>query len=399
MGKKRGRWQTLEIVGILGGTFDPIHMGHIAMAEAVQRELGIRHILLVPDGDPPHKGAMATAKDRLHMARLAVENRPGLEVSDIETRRPGTTYTVDTLKRLVDKYPGEYIYIVGSDTLLVIESWRRFDEVARLLKGLVVVPRPGDEQDEILAFAETLTGRYGLRVHVLNAQVSPLSSTMIRRLAARSKSLKGLVPPGVEKYIRSHRLYRDPMIEELRETMTQARFRHTLGVEETAVKLAEIHGADREQARLAALLHDCAKHLEVKEMVRLVDKAGIETAPGEKESRALLHAAAGVVLARKRFGVEDPEVLSAIRWHTTGKKDMSLLDRIIYLADMIEPGRRPFPGMEEIRSAAYIDLDRAMRIAAGRTVRYVRSRGMPLNERTLELLKSLENDGIKENEA
>ena len=106
-----------------------------------------------------------------------------------------------------------------------------------------------------------------------------------------------------------------------------------------------------------------------------------------------------MVLARKRFGVEDPEVLSAIRWHTTGKKDMSLLDRIIYLADMIEPGRRPFPGMEEIRSAAYIDLDRAMRIAAGRTVRYVRSRGMPLNERTLELLKSLENDGIKENEA
>ena len=134
-------------------------------------------------------------------------------------------------------------------------------------------------------------------------------------------------------------------------------------------------------------------------MVRLVEKAGIETAPGEKESRALLHAAAGVVLAKKHFGVEDPQVLSAIRWHTTGKQGMSLLDRIIYLADMIEPGRRPFPGLEEIRSAACTDPDRAMRIAAVRTVGYVRSRGMPLNERTLELLNSLENNGTKEYES
>ena len=201
-------------------------MGHIAMAEAVQQELGIKHILLVPDGDP-HKGPWRRP-GRLHM--LAVRTAQGWRSGHRDRR--STTYTVDTLKRLGTK-PGVPVH-VGSDTLLVIESWRRFDEVARLLKGLVVVPRPGDEPEEVRAFGETITGRYGLLVHLLKDQVSPLSSTMIRRLAARNRSLEGLVPPGVEKYIRHHRLYRDPMIESLRETMTQARFRHTLGVEETA---------------------------------------------------------------------------------------------------------------------------------------------------------------------
>ena len=125
-------------------------------------------------------------------------------------------------------------------------------------------------------------------------------------------------------------------------------------------------------------------------MKALVRRWDIDTAPGEEDSRALLHAAAGMAAAQEKFSVTDPQVLSAIRWHTTGKPGMSRLDQIIYLADMIEPGRKDFPGLDLIRRTAWHDLDQAMLIAARRTVAYVKGRGMPLNPRTVELLDSLE---------
>ena len=312
-------------------------------------------------------------------------------------KRQGITYTVDTLRLLTSREPETgYVYIVGSDTLKVIETWRSFDQVAALLTGLAVVPRPGDSMDSLKRQASRITSGYGLDIFLLDSYVSSVSSTLVRQRAARHQSLEGLVPTAVEKYIRSHRLYRDPMLEEMRRTMTTARYRHTLGVEETALELASIHGVDREKARLAALLHDCAKHMSVQEMKELVRGAGIDTAPGEEESRALLHAAAGMALAREKFGVTDRAVLSAIRWHTTGKPGMGPLEQVIYLADMIEPGRRDFPGLDAIRQAARRDLKEAMLIAARRTVEYVKSRGMPLNERTVQLLESLEANEKKE---
>ena len=387
----------MDTVGILGGTFDPVHLGHLGMAEAVMGALELRRVLMIPDGDPPHKGELAGGRDRLNMARLAVAGRLGLEVSDIEVKRQGTTYTVDTLRLLTGREMDTgYVYIVGSDTLKVIETWKSFDQVAAMLKGLAVVPRPGDGMDGLRRQAGLITKGYGLDIFLLDKCVSGVSSTLVRQRAARHQSLEGLVPAAVEKYIRSHRLYRDPMLEELRHTMTPARYRHTLGVEETALELAAIHHVDAGKARLAALLHDCAKHMGVQEMKELVHGAGIATAPGEEESRALLHAAAGMALAREKFGVSDPAVLSAIRWHTTGKPGMTPLEQVIYLADMIEPGRRDFPGLDAIRQAARSDLREAMLVAARRTVEYVNSRGMPLNERTVQLLESLEANEKKE---
>ncbi len=361
------------------------------MAEAALRDLDLDRVLIVPDGQPPHKGRVSPGRHRLAMARLAVQDRPGLRVSDMELRRQGITYTVDTLSRLRARHPQrEYIYIVGSDTLMVLESWRAFGQAASLLAGMAVAQREGDQPADIERQAAYLTEKYGLRIYLLREAIAAVSSTQVRRLAARDQRLEGLVCPAVAQYIRRHRLYRDPMLEELRRTMTPPRYRHTLGVEQTALALAARHGVDPDKARLAALLHDCAKHMEEGEMRALVRQRGIATAPGEEDSRALLHAAAGMAAAQEKFGVTDPDVLGAIRWHTTGKPGMTPLEQIIYLADMIEPGRKDFPGLEQIRRAAWQDLDQAMLIAARRTVDYVKGRGMPLNPRTLELLSSLE---------
>lgn len=380
-------------IGILGGTFDPIHLGHLKMAEAATRQLSIRRMLFIPDGDPPHKGTQASAEDRLNMVELAIQGRPGFEASDVEVKRAGVTYTLDTLRDLRAREPdADFCYVVGADTLLMIETWRAFGEVASLLSMLVLVPRPGTKGPLIKSQMAYISDKYRLDIRMIDQPVSGLSSTEVRQRAARHESLALYVPEPVERYIKARKLYRDPMIEAIRHTMTPARYRHTLGVERMAVRLAQLHGVDVEKARLAALLHDCAKHMQVSEMAALVAREGIALAAGEGESRALLHAAAGVALARAQFHVTDEEVLGAIRWHTTGRVGMTALDKVIYLADMTEENRRVFPGLNEIREAAEVDLDQAMAIAARRTVDYVRTRGMPLNERTLELLESIKND-------
>ena len=381
-------------VGILGGTFDPIHLGHLKMVDAVTRQLGIRRVMFIPDGDPPHKGTLTGASDRLHMVRLAMEGKPGYEASSLEVKRQGITYTVDTLKALCEEEPDSlWCYIVGADTLDVIETWKTFDVVAKMLSSLAVVPRNTIDRERLKKQAKFISEKYGLKIYLIDREVSPISSTEIRLRAQRHLSLDGYVPPNVEHYIINHRLYTDPILDELRKTMTLMRYRHTLGVETTAEALAKCFHVDPDKARMAALLHDCAKHLPMDKMVEMVERADVEMAEGEKDSRALLHAAAGMILAKEQFGVTDPDVLSAIRWHTTGRAGMSDLEKVIYLADMIEPGRRPFQGIEKIRDAANHSLNEAMAIAAKRTVLYVRSRGMPLNQRTLELLQNMENNG------
>lgn len=380
----------MDTVGILGGTFDPIHMGHMRMADEFVEQTNVKRVLFIPDGDPPHKNNLTNALDRYEMTRLAVEDRVGYEACDIEVRRVGKTYTYETLIDLRAIMPQtEFIYIVGSDTLMVIDSWRNFDQVAKLVKSIAVIPRPGDDREAVISKSEALFERFGAKIDILTGEVSDISASDVRFRAARFLPIDKMVPEKVEKYIKSRKLYSDKTLIALKKSMTPARYRHTLGVETTAAKMAQIFGEDADKARRAALLHDCAKHMPVEEMCALVDEYKIPTAPGERDSRALLHAAAGMALAQKQYGENDPDVLSAIRWHTTGKAGMNRLDKIIYLADMIEPDRRAFPGIDEIREATVTDLDLAMALAARRTVDYVRNRGMPLNVRTLELLESI----------
>lgn len=171
--------------------------------------------------------------------------------------------------------------------------------------------------------------------------------------------------------------------EKLKALMDEERYIHSLGVRDCAVTLAERYGADVAKARLAGLLHDCAKGLSRQEMMSRAVEAGIEPGPEEFQSEALLHGAVGAIMARQMFGVEDTEILSSIECHTTGKRGMTLLDKIIYLADYIEPNR-DFPGVEELRKAAMEDLDKAVLMALRRTIKYVLDTDRFLHPRTVE---------------
>lgn len=171
--------------------------------------------------------------------------------------------------------------------------------------------------------------------------------------------------------------------EYLKNNLVKGRYLHTLGVAETAIKLAKIHGEDENKAEIAALSHDVAKNLTDDELLTIIRNNHIELTNDEKNTRELWHSIVGPIKAKEVFQINDDEILCAIRWHTTGKENMSKLDKIIYLADLIEPSRR-FPGVDEIRKASEENLDIAMLKALTHTIKYLLEKGCSIDINTIK---------------
>ena len=254
-------------IGIMGGTLDPVHNGHIEIARSVRAELGLDGVMLLPAGDPPHKKRESDKLDRLEMAKRAAAEFDWMFVSDLEIARKGTTYTVDTLRALKRKQPdAEWIYIIGADTLNILDSWRNFPEIAQLC-AFAAVSRPGVSGER--AYAALLKERYGAEIIFAKASGPDISSTAIRARVAEGRSIRGLAPDSVCDYIREKGLYLcaytwNELEVLLSERLKPARFRHTMGVAETAERLARKYGADPMRARLAGMLHDCAKSMRLR---------------------------------------------------------------------------------------------------------------------------------------
>jgi nicotinate-nucleotide adenylyltransferase len=188
--------------GLLGGTFDPIHIAHLVMADQAVAQFGLARLVFVPAARPPHKGdgAVARFEDRLEMARRAVAGHPRLTVSDIEARREGPSYTIDTVRALAGAFPGETLYFVaGSDSLAQLGGWRLPDDLLAECR-FVVAPRPGFS-------IESADARFRDRVLLLDAPLLDVSSSDIRGRVRRGASIRYLVPDGVEAFIREKNLY------------------------------------------------------------------------------------------------------------------------------------------------------------------------------------------------
>ncbi len=382
----------MAVWGIMGGSFDPVHLGHLQMAETVQRELALEGVLWIPVGDPPHKSHLAPVKYRLKMVELAIIGYKGFVTSDIEIKRKHITYTVDTLNELKRERPDDqFVYIIGSDTLFSLETWHTFELVPPLLCSMAVVPRPGTANKAIRERMDYLLRTYNLKTELMSEPGPDISSTDVRLAIERGLPITHLVPEKVAAYIQRHALYKDEMLSELQRTLTSERYRHTLGVERTAIKLAQLNAVDPDKARVAALLHDCAKCMPEKEMLALLKRHKMMPRHKADQTRTLMHAPAGMILAQEKYGVTDPEILSAIRWHTTGHAGMTKLEKLIYLADVAEPNRRPFPALREIRQATWRSLDQGMKMAAERTLSYLDMKGVLPDPHTLELLQDFKN--------
>lgn len=169
----------------------------------------------------------------------------------------------------------------------------------------------------------------------------------------------------------------------LKENLKESRYKHTLGVCETAVQLAELNGVSVEKAEIASLAHDVAKNLSKEEMMNIINENNIELSNVEKENINLWHSIISPIVSKEKLGITDEDILDAVRWHTTGKEDMSVLTKIIYIADMIEPGRS-FPGLEEIRKETFADLDKGVYIGLTHSIQFLLSKNLLIDENTIK---------------
>ncbi len=380
-------------LGVLGGTFDPLHNGHMQMAYAALDELGLDKVALIPTGHPPHKlSPLAPAEVRFAMIMQETMEDERLILLDMELRRKNVTYTIDTLRELTSPpYSNgdlSLTYIIGTDTLLQLTKWREYEQVLTLA-DFFVVPRPGYDA-EALAKAKVTLEAQGARITISKTVGIDISSSQLREKLAREE-YEGLPIPAkaLTELIRSNpyknAILRENILAYIKEKLPQKRFEHTLRVEQEAAILADIWQIDQQQTSIAALLHDCARWqtptqaCSMAELYRTLNPNDVQTL-----EPTLLHAGNGAYIAEKEFGIEDKQILSAIACHTLGKGEMTPLERIIYIADYIEPGRNR-EELSSLRQVAYNSLDDACFLCAGQTITYNIANFKVVHPATLEM--------------
>lgn len=379
-------------IALFGGTFDPIHNGHILLARELASRLQLDRVLLMPTFVPPHKikADLASASDRLTMCRLACEPYPELAVSDLEINRRGASFTAVTLEQLRKQYPEAQLYLfVGADMFLTLGTWYRFADIARMAV-LCAVPREDVTVDTLRTYATQLE-KQGATCVIEDIRTPHISSTAIRRLAEQGGSVEHLVPPAVAAYMAEKELYRkdkqyrseeEQYIDIIKGRLTPKRFAHSLAVGEQAVHLAEKYGADAKKAGVAGILHDILKDTDGDSQLQILQDFGILLDDVEKEAPKLWHARAGAVFVEHILGIRDDDLLNAIRYHTTGRAGMSLLEIILYLADFTSADR-DYPDVDHLRQLTETDLNLAMAYAVSYTIADLEAEDRPVHPDTL----------------
>nr|WP_325211823.1 nicotinate (nicotinamide) nucleotide adenylyltransferase [uncultured Oscillibacter sp.] len=392
-------------IGVYGGAFNPPHLGHITAARAVSGLLKLDKLLVIPTGHPPHKTlppGSPTPEQRLEMTRLAMEQAglgERIEVSDLEIRREGSSYTADTLARLKELYPEDELWLLmGTDMFLTLQTWREPERILSLA-GIAAFGRSEADTEELFSVQRDYLCRTWPQARIFTLSIPgvvDVSSTELREKLAKGEG-GALLAPAVYGYILRERLYgtaadlKNLPLEQLRPValscLNHRRIPHVLGTEQEAVRLAERWGADADKARRAALLHDCTKKLNLPEQLALAERFQVPLDEMERREIKLLHAKTGAGVAEAVFGT-DEEITNAIRWHTTGRGGMALLEKVIYLADYIEPNR-DFPGVEELRRTCYEDLDAGLLLGLEMTIGEMEGRNAPIHPKTLEARDAL----------
>ena len=378
-------------IAVYGGSFNPPHPAHVRAARLAYEALQPDKLLIIPAADPPHKQLAEGSPDpqeRFELTRIAFRGFPEAEVSDMELVRGGESYTSDTVAELASEYPGaEIFFVIGTDMLTSFERWHNFRDILAL-SALAVLPRDEGDMPEIERCSRRFEELYGARIRVIDVAPLPMSSSEMRELLVSRRGADVLDGEVYARIIRVRDYGAKPQLDWLRERayayLKPSRVPHVAGCEQEAASLARRWGEDPGDAAEAGILHDITKKLSMDEQLILAEKYGIVFDKFERENVKLTHAITGAALARELFGVPD-RIYSAIRWHTTGRPDMTLLEKIIYIADYIEP-TRDFEGVERLRQLAYEDIDSAMALGLRMSLEELRQSGIEPHGATVSAL-------------
>jgi len=356
-------------IGIFGGAFNPPHIGHVNAAKEAVMQYDLDLLIVVPTGKPPHKSlpqGTPSPEMRLKMAYNAFGSTGFIQVSDIEIFSIDNNYTIDTVFSIQHDYPGaELFLLVGTDMYETLDTWKASDV---LLKAVAPVLLPRD--------------------------VIPISSTELRSILPLRKG-REFIAASNYSYIIKYRLYGakpdwDWLREKAHSMLDPIRIPHVDACEIEALRLSERWGVSRDNAREAAILHDITKKLDFNENMCIIAEHGVTFNNPGLNGEKLLHSITGALLAKSMFGVSD-EVADAIKWHTTGRAGMSMLEKVMYISDYIE-STRDFPGVDELRTKAYENIDEAMVLGLEMTVTDLLSRGIEPDVATYEALDELKGN-------
>ncbi len=359
-------------IAIFGGSFDPVHNEHKRLAQAAIESLGLDKLLIMPAYAPPHKKGktLSPDEDRLEMCRLAFSDIDKVEICDYEIGKQGTSYTYLTCRAFKEKYPrAELLWLVGTDMLRDFPTWKNPEEIL----SYATLAACGRNEKE--GWAEEEQAEF-YRVFKKNFLYFPyngkdISSTEIRVLAGAGMRLTQFVPPLVEEYIEKNRLYAIEGASEALAMEKPSRREHSLRVAKLAAAGAVKYRVPEKKAIAAALFHDCAKNLTADSPYL----AGFvpPTEWGEIPP-PVYHQFAGAFVAERFFGVTDEDILNAIRYHTSARANMSDLEKLVFLADMLEE-ERAYEGVDELRALFWKDLDECLETALYETLRYLKRKG------------------------
>ncbi len=381
-----------EIV-LFGGTFSPIHYGHLEMIEAAYEYLKPDEFWVMPAGIPPHKeiSGNATTMDRIHMVEIAIRSLPYVRLETSECHKFSRSYTYETLEQFQNAYPDyHFTFLIGEDSLDTFDSWVH-PEIISELSTIAVCGRSTSEFDVLEGKCRALQSKFSGKFVPIPMNLVPVSSSEVREYLKNgdSDNVRAMIPEDVLSYITEHHLYQemqpldfDEISLDLKKRLKKSRYQHTLGVMYTCGNLAMRYSYPMQKAMLAGLLHDCAKYMSDEELMNFCKKHDIEVTEQEIHAPHLLHAKVGAYFATKRYDIEDEEVLHAILVHTTGCPNMNLLDKILFTADYIEPNRDKAPNLTEIRARAYENLDEAVLMILRDTLSYLEKNAAFIDDMT-----------------
>lgn len=394
-------------IGIYGGAFSPPHKGHTAAAKYFLSAAKLDKLLIMPSLLSPHK---PTAKDddpqaRIQMLKLAFEDEPKTKVSDYEIAKGGVSYTYLTLKHFYNEND-TLCFLVGSDMFLSLDSWREPEQIFSMCE-VFCLTRTGTDIDELKAKKKLFEEKFGAKCFVCENDAVVASSTDVRRLLREGKDASEYLCESVYDYIKEKDLYgsKNADIKEyIYNKLSKKRYEHSIGVANTAEDLGDKLGLpDSDIAKLirAGLCHDISKELSIEEQFDLVKEAGTEPHPDYYRVPVTLHQLSGAVLAKKLFHI-DKDVFGMIQYHCTGSPGMSLCDKIVFLADFIEPNRE-YDACKALRAEMYSGeiteerINKMFIICCERQLKHLEEKGYPAHGLT-RLTYDTEVKNMAENE-
>ncbi len=379
----------MKNIGIFGGSFDPPHREHISLVEQAIKSLELDKVYIVPANIPPHKKnkSLSSDKDRLEMCKLAFSCLPCVEISDYELSAGGVSYTYLTCRYFKEKHPESRLFwFVGTDMLRDFPTWKKPEEI--LSNATLAVCARNEEQGWIKKETENFENRFGQKFSLIDYQGKDVSSTQIRVLAGAGMDITDYTGEPVAEYIQNAGLYAIPFADTSLSFQTKKRREHSIRVAMLAAKRALSLKISERKAIIASLFHDCAKNMSP-------DSPCFSDFQMQGVPKPVWHQYAGAYLAEHLFGEKDEEILNAVRYHTSGRENMTILEKLIFLADMLEE-ERDFPRVDELRKLFWQDdtLDECMRVALKETLLHLQNKGSeiyPLTQNAYEYYQKIKN--------